>query len=91
MYPLPEGQGQGPPKSNLLTSNGSFSPLFLSLLIHATGVLIPTSRWLGGGNGKKQEEQGGGKHTLKGPGTAGGQGGPGPKPQALGQDFPPSH
>lgn len=61
MYPLPEGQGQGSPKSNLLTSNGSFSPLFLSLFIHATGVLISTSRWLGEGNGKKQEEQGGGK------------------------------
>lgn len=74
--------GQGTPKSNLLTSNGSLSPLFLSLLIHATGVLIPTSRWLGGGNGKKQEEQRGGKHALKGPGTAG-DGGPGPKPQAL--------
>ena len=75
MYPVPEGQGQGPQKSNLLTSSGSFSPLFLSLLIHAT------SRWLRGGNGKKQEEQGRGKHALKGSGTAGGQGSPGPSPR----------
>lgn len=32
-------------------------------------------------NGKKQEEQWGGKHTLKGSGTAGEQGGPAPSPR----------